>query len=192
MNTDDPQAIVKETRTKMSKAVDHTLHEFSTLHTGKASPTMLDGINVSVAAYGGAHSPVKDLAAISTPDVRTIQIQAWDKSVVGDIRKAIEAANLGFNPLVDGAVIRINVPELSGDRRKELVKVASNMAEEGRIRIRQTRQEGMNHLKQLQKAGTISEDEQKRHEKTIQKITDEKTEEIAEHLEHKEKELTTV
>ena len=142
----------------MVKTVDHTLHEFSALHTGKASPTLLDGVQVTVEAYGGTSSPVKDLAAISTPDVRTIAIQPWDKSTVGDIKRTIEKANLGFNPVVDGNLIRINIPELSGERRRELVKVAHNIAEEGRIRVRQLRREGMDTLKQLQKQGSISED----------------------------------
>ena len=193
MNADDSQSVIRQARSKMSKAVEHTLHEFSTLHTGKASPSMLDGIQVSVTAYGGSHSAVKDLAAISTPDPRTLQIQAWDKAVVGDIKRAIETANLGLNPVVDGCIIRINVPELSGERRKELVKVAHNMAEEGRIGVRQVRHDGMATLKRLEKKeGTISEDEKKRSEKTLQKITDENIEAIAEHLAHKEKELTTV
>ena len=184
--------IISQAHEKMVKTVDHTLHEFSSLHTGKASPTLLDGVQVSVEAYGGSASPVKDLAAISAPDIRTISIQAWDKSTVSDIKKAIEKANLGFTPVVDGNLIRISIPELSGERRRELVKVANNIAEEGRIRVRQARREAMDALKQEQKQGAISEDDLKRHEKAVQAETDRNIQSIDEHLEHKEKELTTV
>jgi ribosome recycling factor len=186
------EKIIKESREKMVKAIDYTLHEFSTLHTGKASPTMLDGIQVTVQAYGGASSSIKDIAAVTTPDSRTVKIQPWDKAVVADITRAIQKANLGFHPVAEGNNIRISIPELSGDRRKELVKVAHNMAEEGRIRVRHVRREAMDALKSIQKLGEISEDELKRDEKDIQAETNKNIAEIDRHLNNKEKELTSI
>ena len=184
--------ILKDCRTKMSKAVDHTLHEFSTLHTGKASPTMLDGVHVTVESYGGTTSSIKDLAAISTPEPRMIVIQPWDKQVLKDIEKAILKANIGFKPSIDGGVVRIFVPELSGDRRKEMVKVSGNMAEEGRVRVRQFRREANEALKAIQKSGVISEDDLKRGEKEVQVEHDKWISELNKHLAHKEKELLAV
>ena len=189
MNT---QKIISDTATKMHKALEHTLYEFGTLHTGKASPTMLDGIQVTVETYGGASSSIKDLATVATIDARTIQIQPWDKSTLQDIKRAIEKANLGFNPLIDSNIIRINVPELSGDRRKELIKIANNMAEEGRIRIRNIRRETLDILKQAQKHAEISEDDFKRYEKETQEKTDENVKAIGEQLSRKEQELSAV
>jgi len=186
------QKNISDTEIKMHKVLQYTLHEFSTLHTGKASPSMLDSIQVTVQAYGSASSSIKDLATLSTPDARTIQIQPWDKSTLQDIKRAIEKANLGFNPVVDSNIIRINIPELSGDRRKELVKIANSMAEEGRIRIRNIRRETLETLKQAQKEATISEDELKRYEKEIQEKTDENIKTIGENLSHKEKKLSII
>ncbi len=184
--------ILKDCRAKMGKAVDHTCHEFSTLHTGKASPSMLDGVQVTVESYGGTTSLIKDIAAISTPEPRMIVIQPWDKQVLKDIERAILKANIGFKPSIDGGIVRIYVPELSGDRRKEMVKVANNMAEEGRVRVRQFRRESNEALKAIQKAGVISEDDLKRGEKEVQVEHDKWIAEINKHFTHKEKELLAV
>ena len=173
----------------MSKAVEHTLHEFSTLHTGKASSSMVE--NVMVDAYG-SKMRLRDMSAITTPDARTIQIQPWDKSVIQAIEKSIQTANLGLNPSVDGAIIRIPIPELSGDRRLELVKVAHRMAEDGRISVRHARKDGLDLLKEAKKDGDISEDDFKRSEKEVQASTDKHVGEIDGHMKRKEQELQQI
>lgn len=172
----------------MKKSVDHTLHEFSSLHTGKASPTMLDGIRVN--AYGSSVT-MKEVAAVTTPDAKTIMVQPWDKSVIRDIEKAIQEANLGLNPLVDGGILRVPVPELTGERRQELVKTASSMAEEGRVRIRQNRRDALDLLKTAKEDG-LPEDDFKRFEKDVQKAHDDFIAEINQHLAHKEEDLKKV
>lgn len=175
----------------MDKAVNHTLHDFSSLHTGKASPSMVEGLSVHVESYG-SNMQVKDLAAVTTPDPRLIQIQAWDRSTAPDIEKAIRKANLGFNPITEGAVIRIPIPELSKDRRKELVKVANGMAEQGRVSLRSARHDAMDALKKLKAEGHTSEDAIARAEKDVQSSTDNHVEEINKHLKAKEDELMQV
>lgn len=185
----DAEKVIKELSSKMSKAVAHTLHEFNTLHTGKASPSMVE--NISVDAYGSAMR-VKEVAAITTPEPRLINVQPWDKGLLQAVSKAILAANIGINPAVDGAVVRCPVPELSRERRQEMVKVVSRMAEDGKINVRNARRDGLDVLKKLQKSGIISEDELKRYEKDVQALTDKNVKEIGEHLENKEKELLKV
>lgn len=185
------ELVILEAQENMAKAVEHTLHEFSTLHTGKASPAMVEGLQVQVESYGSSMH-LREIAAITTPDARTIQVQPWDKSVVSDVEKAIQKANLGLNPVVNGAVIRIPIPELSGERRKELARVAHNMAEEGRISVRHARREALDALKTMQKDGEISEDDYKRYEKEVQAETDKCIADIGDHLVSKEQELTTI
>ena len=175
----------------MTKAVDHVLHEFNSLHTGKASPGMVEHIVVKVESYGSS-MPIRDIAAVTTPDSRTIVIQPWDKGVLKDVERAIQEANLGINPVSDGGIVRLPIPELSGERRQELVKVAHQMAEEGRISVRSARREAMDAVKKQQKDGDISEDDAKRHEKDIQEETDLNIDQINSALADKEKELTTV
>ncbi len=181
--------IISDTHVKMQHAIEHALHEFSSIHTGKASPSMVEGI--SVEAYG-SQMRLKEVAAITTPDSRTIQIQPWDKSMVVPIEKAIQTANIGINPSVDGGLIRLPLPELNRERRQELVKVAHQMAEEGRISVRHARRDGLEALKKLQKSGEISEDDQKRYDKEIQAETDKAIKEIGDHLAHKEQELLSL
>lgn len=180
---------IKEMKQKMTRTVEHTLHEFSTLHTGKASPSMVE--NVMVEVYD-SNMRLKDIAAITTPDSRLIQVQPWDKGAVKPIEKALQQANLGINPSIDGGVIRLPIPDLSRERREELTKVCQRMAEDGRVSIRHARREALDSLKKLQKEGTVSEDELKRYEKEIQQITEKTVQEIDQHLEHKEKELLAV
>lgn len=180
---------IQQMNAKMAKAVEHTLHEFSSLHTGKASPTMVE--TVMVEAYGSTMK-LKEVAAITTPDPRTIQIQPWDKGTVKPIEKALQQANIGINPNVDGNVIRLPIPELSRERRQDLVKMCHRLAEEGRISIRHARRDGIDALKKAQKAGEMSEDELKRLEKEAQQATDKAIAEVDSHLQHKEKELLTV
>jgi ribosome recycling factor len=175
----------------MEGAVEHTLHEFGTLHTGKANPSMIENLQVKVESYG-ATMHLKELAAITTPDPSTIQVQPWDKGVVADVEKAILTANLGFNPVVAGTVIRVPVPELSTERRRELVRMAHSIAEASRMSIRHARRQAMFSLKELQKDGQISEDDQRRHEKEIQTETDKHIASIGQHVAKKEQELMTV
>lgn len=181
--------VIKHARDLMAKAVEHTLGEFNKLHTGKASPSMVENLQVDV--YG-SKMHLREVSAVTTPDPRTIQIQPWDKTVVSDIEKSIQKANLGFNPVVNGTLIRIPIPELSRERRQELTKVAHTMAEEGHISVRHARHDAFESLKKMQKNKEISEDDQKRAEKEVQNDTDKQNAEIDQYLEHKEKELMTL
>lgn len=177
--------LLTETQAKMKKSVDHTLHEFSSIHTGKATPTMVE--NVMIEAYGSM-TPLKQNAAITTPDARLIQIQPWDASLNKSIIKAIQEANLGFNPVPDGKVIRIPLPEMSRERRQQFVKTAQQLAEQGRVNIRTIRRDAI----EAGKKAKLPEDETKRLEKDIQAATDKSIAEINAHLAHKEKDLLNV
>ena len=181
--------ILNDAQARMKKAVDHTLHEFSAIHTGKASPTMVEGVMVE--AYGSMMS-LKQCAAITTPDARLIQVQPWDKSIIRAVEKALQQANLGINPIVDGGLIRLPLPDLSKERRLEFVKIAHKLAEDGRVNIRHNRRDAMEAVKKAKKDGKISEDEEKRLEKEVQTATDKAIKDIETHLAHKEKELITV
>lgn len=181
--------VIEEMQQKMNKAKEHTLHEFSSLHTGKASPSMVE--NVPVEVYGSSMR-LKDISAITTPDSRLIQIQPWDKEAIKPIEKALQQANLGINPSIDGNIIRLPVPELSGERRQEMSKICQKMAEEGRVSIRHARRDALDALKKLQKDGEISEDDLKRHEKDVQQLTENATKDVDKHLQHKESELLAV
>lgn len=177
--------VLNETQAKMKKAVDHTLHEFSNIHTGKANPSMVEGIMVE--AYGSMVR-IKDCAAISTPDARQIVIQPWDKGLTQAISKGIQIANLGFNPAVDGQLVRIPLADMSRERRQEFVKVANRLAEEGRVHVRNVRRDGQDAIKKAK----LPEDEAKRVEKELQVLTDKAIEEVNKHLASKEKDLLTV
>jgi len=181
--------ILNDVQARMKKAVDFTLHEFSTIHTGKASPAMVEGVMVE--AYGSMMR-LKECAAISTPDPRLIQVQPWDKALVRPVEKALQQANLGINPIVDGGLIRLPLPDLSRERRLEFVKIANRLAEEGRVNVRHARRDAMEQTKKTLKEGKISEDDEKRLEKDIQTATDKFIKDIDTHLAGKEKELTTM
>jgi ribosome recycling factor len=174
--------LLNDLQTKMKKAVDHTLHEFSSIHTGKATPAMVEGVMVD--AYG-TQMRLKDCAAITTPDARLIQIQPWDAGLTKAVEKAIQTANLGFNPTIDGKIIRIPLPDMSRERRQEFVKTAHRLAEEGRVHVRNVRRDGLEVLKKAK----LPEDESKRLEKDVQTTTDKSITEINDHLAKKEKEL---
>ena len=177
--------ILNDAQARMKKTVDHTLHEFSTIHTGKASPSMVEGIMVE--AYGGMQQ-LKACAAITTPDPRLIQVQPWDKSLTRAIEKALQQANIGVNPIVDGNLIRLPFPDLSRERRQEFVKTAHRLAEEGRVHVRNVRRD----VHEQAKKAKLPEDEAKRLEKDIQAATDKAIKDIDTHLAHKEKDLITV
>jgi ribosome recycling factor len=177
--------IIVDTQARMKKALDHTLHEFSSIHTGKATPSMVE--NVTIDAYG-TQMRLKECAAITTPDARMIVIQPWDVSLIKAVEKGIQVANLGFNPIADGKLLRVPLPEMSRERREEFVKVAHKMAEEGRVHVRNVRRECLEGLKKAK----LPEDETKRLEKEIQTITDKAIKDIGDHLANKEKELLAV
>jgi ribosome recycling factor len=177
--------LLTDASAKMKKALDHTIHDFASIHTGKATPTMVEGVMVE--AYG-SQMRLKECAAITTPDARMIQIQPWDASLVKAIEKAIQVANLGFNPVVDGKIVRVPLPDMSRERRLEFVKTASRIAEEGRVQIRNIRRDIMETVKKSK----FPEDESKRLEKDIQAATDKAIKDIGEHFTAKEKELLAV
>jgi ribosome recycling factor len=184
----EPKDILQTMIADLKKAVDHTLHQFGSLHTGKASPAMLDSVRVN--AYGST-VPLKEVAAVSTPDAKTIMVQPWDKSVIRDVEKAIQEANLGLNPMIDGGILRVPVPELTGQRRQELAKTAGNMAEDGRVRVRQTRRDALDLFK-AEKNDGLSEDDFKRYEKEVQKAHDDYIAKINQLLATKEADLKKV
>jgi len=186
--TDDCLLCLEEAKESMLNAVSHIEREFQKIRAGKASPQMLEGVKFD---YYGVLTPIEQAANINTPDPRQIIVQPWDKSVLSAIEKAILAANLGFNPQNEGEVLRINVPALTEDRRKEIVKKAKIEAENSKISIRNTRRNANELAKQLKKDG-IPEDEIKQLENEIQKLTDNYITEIDKILESKENEIMTV
>jgi len=181
--------IYQETEDKMSKALKNLETEFNTLRTGRASLAILDGVMVN--AYD-AQTPIKQIATMSTPDPKSIVIQPWDKSLIGAIEKAILAANLGFTPINDGRVIRINIPQLTEERRKELVKLAKHMDEEAKVAIRNVRRHINDVIKEHEKNHKISEDDRERMLKKVQEITDKYIKKADEVLKIKEDEIMEV
>ena len=173
----------------MSKAVEHVRIEFIKIRTGKASTGLLDGIKVD---YYGTPTPLNQVGNLSTPDFHTITIQPWDKTVMSLIEKAVLNANLGLNPINDGNLIRIPIPPLTEERRKEIVKIVKHKAEEGRISIRNIRRDQIEHLKKTEKQEHISEDDRKHGESEMQKLTDKFIKEVDELLSKKEKEIMEV
>jgi ribosome recycling factor len=183
--------ILLETMELMDKGLKHTYHEFANIHTGKATPAMVESIQVDVPAYGTSMA-IRELGAITAPDNRTLQITPWDRNTAGAIDKAIRISGLGFNPISRGATILVPIPELSGDRRKDLVKIASQHAEDGRISIRQARHHAMEQLRKMKTDGHHSEDDIKRCEDEVQKETDKHIQLINDALKKKEQDLLTV
>ena len=187
----DPDEALMETEVAMQKAVDYVLHEMSTVRTGKASPALVEGMDVNVTAYG-SNMKLRELALIATPEPRMLTIQPYDASTVQDIERALRESKLGINPAVDGKLIRLPIPELSAERRQDLVKVIKDMAEQGRVRVRAARREGMDRFKNLLKDSSITEDQFHDREKEVQELTDKYVKDIDEHFAHKEKDVLTV
>jgi ribosome recycling factor len=181
--------IVSELRKKMTTAFDMAHKDFSGLRTGRASPTLLESVVVD--AYG-SRMHINQVGNINVPEPRLLTVQVWDESLVSAVEKAIRDAGLGLNPSAMGAVIRVPLPELSEERRKELVKVAGKYAEQGRIAIRNIRRDGMDHIKSMEKKGDLSEDDSHRLSDEIQKVTDEFIKKVDESLSQKEKEIMSV
>ncbi len=170
----------------MAQAVEHIRQELATLRTGRANPRMVDHVKVE---YYGSHQPLKTLANISAPEPRLLVVEPYDKSQIGNIVKAIQLADLGLNPISDGNVIRLPIPELTEERRKELVQVAHQMVEEGKITMRNVRRDANNDLKQLAKDHDISEDNLHRAMENFQALTDEHIVILDELLAAKEQEI---
>jgi ribosome recycling factor len=181
--------ILLEAEEKMTKTEEVVQHEFAGLRTGKASPALVENIMVEV--YG-SNMRIRELAGITTPESRQILIQPWDVQTTGPIEKAIQKSNLGINPTVQGKSIRIVLPDLSTERRQELVKIARKMTEDGRVAIRHVRRDALEHIKKEAKNGGISEEDTEHAEAEVQKLTDQYIKKIDDHLAHKEKEIMTV
>ena len=171
---------------RMHGAVEALKHDLGGLRTGRASIALVDGIQVEV--YG-ANMPLNQVATVSVPEPRLISIQVWDKSNISPVEKAVRGANLGINPVTDGQVIRLPIPDLTEERRKELAKLVGQYAEKARIAVRNVRRDGMDHLKADEKKGEISEDERKRLEAEVQKLTDDIIKEVDDAGAAKEKEI---
>jgi ribosome recycling factor len=182
-------AVVADGKSHMQKAVDATKREFGGVRTGRASPALLERVSVD---YYGVATPITQVASVSVPEARLLVIQPWDKGLIKEIERAIQKSELGLTPSTDGAVIRLPIPPLTGDRRRELVKVVHKQAEEGRVAIRNIRRDNREKLERLEKAGDLSKDEARRHQDELQKITDQHIKEIDTLLAAKEKEITEV
>ena len=184
---------MKEVQNKLQQQMDKTIEalkfEFSTIRAGRANAQMLDKIRVD---YYGTPTPINQVGSISVPEPRTLMISPWDKSAMKEIEKAIRNSDLGLNPTNDGEVIRINVPALTEERRKELCKQAKKASEEFKVRIRNERRDANDKLKKLEKEGEITEDELKKAQDNVQKMTDKYTKEIDSLLETKEKDIMEV
>jgi len=174
---------------RMRGALDSLKKEFTGLRTGRASVHLLDAVVVNV--YG-ARMPINQVATVSTPDARTISVQVWDKGQVGAVEKAIQEANLGLNPIVDGALLRLPIPALNAERRQELVKVAHKYAEHARVAVRNVRRDGMDLLKRLDKGGQMGEDDHHKNSAKVQELTDKLIKEIDQSLAAKENEIKQV
>jgi len=181
--------ILKVTKERMQKAVDHLIAEFVKVRTGKASIGLLEGVKVD---YYGTPTPLNQVGNLNTPDFHTITIQPWDKTAIQAIEKAILNANLGLNPANDGTLIRIPIPPLNEERRKELVKLVKKHAEEGKVSIRNIRRDEIEKLKKIEKEEHISEDDRKHAENEVQKLTDQYIKEIDAVVLKKEKEIMEV
>jgi ribosome recycling factor len=173
----------------MQKAVEATQRNFNTIRTGRANATLLDRVMVE---YYGSPTPLKSLANINTPDASTITIQPYDKGSMNLIEKAIQLSDIGLTPSNDGQVIRLNIPPLTSERRKELVKMAGKMAEEGKVSIRNIRRDAVDSVRKQEKSSEVSEDESKDLQDKIQKLTDKYITKIDEILAEKEKDITTI
>lgn len=180
---------LKQAEDKMHKALIATRDEFGMIRTGRASPQLLERIDVD---YYGTKTPLSQIAGISVPEARLLVISPYDKNALGAIEKAILASDLGINPSNDGTLIRLSFPPLTEERRKELTKVVRERAEEGKVAVRNVRRHSKDEMEKLQKGGHLSEDDLKRAEKELQKLTDHHVAEIEQMFSHKEKELLEV
>ncbi|HZG15113.1 MAG TPA: ribosome recycling factor [Candidatus Bathyarchaeia archaeon] len=184
-----PQSILKDMEERMTKAIGTLKKDLATLRAGRANPAMLDKVVVD---YYGTPTPISQLANINAPEPRMLQIQPWDKGALKEIDRAIQQSDLGLTPSNDGNIIRIAVPPLTEERRKELVKVAGKSGEEAKVAIRNIRRDANDEIKKLEKAATISEDESRRYQESIQKTTDKYIAEVDKIVKDKEKDILEV
>ena len=181
--------MLQDAREHMDKSVEATRGKFGSVRTGRASPALLDRVNVD---YYGAPTPLKQLATINAPEARLLTVQPYDKSSIKAIEKAIMESDIGLTPNNDGRLIRLGVPELDEERRRELVKVVRHIAEEGRVAIRNIRRDVMHDLRELRDAGEAGQDDEHRAEELLQKLTDQKVTELDAILKGKEEEILEV
>lgn len=184
-----PQEVMKVFKEANTKTLESLKRDLGRVRAGKASPAMLESIRVS---YYGQTSPLNQIGTVSTPDARSIVIAPWDTTILSEIEKAINQSDLGLTPQNDGKIIRINIPALTEERRKELVKVVNKAAEEGKVGIRQNRQKANESMKALEKAKALSEDQAKREMDQIQKVTDEAVKEIENIIAKKTQDIMTI
>jgi ribosome recycling factor len=180
---------VNEASRKMDRSVDAAAHEFNTIRTGRASAALLDRIQID---YYGTMTPLQQLATINVPEPRMLTVQPYDPGSIKTIERAIQESDLGLTPSNDGKLIRLPIPQLTEERRKELVKVVRGLAEEGRVAVRNVRRDAMHHLKELVRNGDVGDDEERRAEERVQKLTDEHVAKIDEQLKRKEAEIMEV
>jgi ribosome recycling factor len=181
--------LIDDAKRRMDKSVDATVHEFNTVRTGRASTGLLDRIHVE---YYGQKTPLKQLATINVPEPRLLTIQPFDPSTLKSIERAIQESDLGLTPSNDGRIVRLPIPQLTEERRKELVKVVRHLAEEGRVAVRNIRRDVMHDLKELVRDGEVGDDEERRAEERVQKLTNEHVTRIDELLKRKEEEILEV
>src|ERR1700733_11058628 len=182
-------ALLDDARERMTKSLESTQHEFSSVRTGRASPSLLDRVVVD---YYGAATPLNQLATISAPEARLLTVQPYDKSSIKFIEKAINESDVGLNPSNDGNLVRLVVPELTEERRRELVKVVRHLIEEGRVKIRNVRRDVMHDLRELKEAGEAGSDDEHRAEVELQKLTDARVADLDGVLKAKEEEILEV
>jgi ribosome recycling factor len=183
------EELLQDAKERMAKSVESTRHEFGSVRTGRATPALLDRIAVD---YYGASTPLKQLATINAPEARMLSIQPYDKGSIKAIEKSILESDIGLTPSNDGNLIRLSIPELTEERRKQLVKVVRGIAEEGRIAIRNIRRDVMHDLRELRDAGEAGSDDEHRAEEALQKLTDEKVHELDALVKGKEEEILEV
>jgi ribosome recycling factor len=183
------EELLQDAREHMEKSVDATRHKFGSVRTGRASTALLDRITVD---YYGTQTPLKQLATVSAPEARLLTVQPYDKSSMKNIERAIMESDVGLTPNNDGQIIRLQVPELTEERRRELVKVVRHLAEEGRVAIRNIRRDVMHDLRELRDAGEAGSDDEHRAEEALQRLTDEKVKELDAVLKAKEEEILEV
>jgi ribosome recycling factor len=183
------EAFIAEVKSKMEKSIEALRKDLGRIRTGRASLTLLDGIRVN---YYGVPTPLSQVASLSIPESRTISIQPWDSKISGEIEKAIQKSDLGLTPLSDGKIVRINIPPLTEERRKELVKVVKRMEEECKVAMRNIRRDANEQLKTSKKDKEISEDDQFKYQEEVQKLMDKSIEKAEEVVKSKEKEIMEV
>jgi ribosome recycling factor len=183
------EELLEDAKRRMDKSVEATAHEFTTIRTGRAAAALLDRVKVD---YYGQETPLNQLASINVPEPRLLTIQPYDPNSIKAIERGIQESELGLTPSNDGKIIRLPIPQLTEERRKELVKVVRHLAEEGRVAVRNVRRDVMHHLKELVRDGQVGDDEERRAEDRAQKLTDEHVAKIDELLKHKEEEILEV